>query len=278
MTLSALRMREVIPKMAFVLVGCFIPVMEQKKLPFPELAFLTLSSFLFALAIYSLNSFWGYQNDEVNPRLIAQTKIRKVDFLWAAIAFVSFGLVFLVFLPIASIVLGILIFFMWLIYSLPGGIKGVPFAGVGIAFFTQVVHYLLGFSIFEMPITMEVMLLAIYFAMMVASGHLLHEYIDFTSDQKVGIKTTAVFMGLSKTLSLSFIFQFSALILISCYWLFFGFKPNSLLMISSLISLTSHPLWWPNLKENIFLYRRWYLLNYGFISSVILTYGYLTHS
>jgi 4-hydroxybenzoate polyprenyltransferase len=85
-------------------------------------------------------------------------------------------------------------FLLWLIYSLPSGAKSRPIWGTAIHFLSQIVQFHLGIIVFS-QVTWSSFLVSIYFAIIFACGHLMHELKDFEADRAAGIRTNVVAYG-----------------------------------------------------------------------------------
>jgi 4-hydroxybenzoate polyprenyltransferase len=272
------RVREVIPKLAFVLVGCMIPMIEEGTVFRLSVFLLALSSFFFAAAIYGLNSFWGYESDQINPRLQPTLKLSRSQYLHFALGFMACGYVLLFFLPFNTLLIAHLVLALWIAYSIPKGLKGIPWGGLSLAFITQVAHYFLGYSVYQIEITITAGILSVYFGLMVASGHMLHEFIDYEADKLNGEKTTACKIGPINALRLSFMLQFAALL--ALFLLSFWSQPSIYLLfvIPSIVHLLIHPAFNLFMRGHIFTYRKLYLVNYALVCVLILILGLVFNS
>ncbi len=276
--LLSFRVREVIPKLAFVLIGCMIPMIEEGTVFRLSVFLLALSSFFFATAIYGLNSYWGFESDQINPRLQPTLKLSRSQYLHFALGFMACGYVLLFFLPFNTLLIAHLVLALWIAYSIPKGLKGIPWGGLSLAFITQVAHYFLGYSVYQKELTMTAGLLSIYFGLMVASGHMIHEYVDYEADKRNGEHTTACKVGADRALWLSFLLQMGALFTLVVIPFLTQPGVHLMLIIPSFMHLIIHPAFNQFMRANIFTYRKLYLFHYALVCLLILIVGLVIHS
>lgn len=147
-------------------------------------------------AIYAWNSYLGYANDALNARLTGQLALKRSTFRWIATV-LTIGSVFIYFFAVGSTVAlaGLLSIALWLWYSAPGfGLKEIPFAGTMLHVISGALHgamALIAFGCFAH----QNLLIALWFGMLFASGHLVHEAIDREADARAGVRTACVRYG-----------------------------------------------------------------------------------
>jgi 4-hydroxybenzoate polyprenyltransferase len=177
-------------------------------------AFLFAANFLLLVAVYSANGFFGFKADRLNPRLSQHqfSSPRKYQAV-TLFALVS-SLVLLSTLNTNLPYLGFLSFLLWVFYSAPGGAKGRPVLGTLVHLLGQVLQFHLCILAFAQP-TPSTLAVSVYFGLLFASGHLMHEVKDHESDAAAGIRTNAVVFGPAKVIA----FYRVAISIIPIYWI-----------------------------------------------------------
>jgi 4-hydroxybenzoate polyprenyltransferase len=192
--LTALRLKEIIGKSGFFMVGVLF---AQPAITFDNILrsihFLALC-LINGLAIYLLNAYFGYQQDQSNERLVRLRTPERSRLLVAALVFTTVGLVWVCLFSTRLIIPALIIYVVWIIYSIPNGLKRVPVLGLVCAFVGQFIHFHLGYLVFADEGLYSI-LLAVYFALLFAGGHALHEVIDHDADKEAGLKTSSVYFG-----------------------------------------------------------------------------------
>lgn len=103
-------------------------------------------------------------------------------------------------------------------YSIPGIGKDRPFAGTLIHLFFQMTAFQIAYIVFQ-PISLNSLLISIYFSLLYMAGHFHHEVIDYEADRESALKTGAVHMGIAKTERWSFaLFTVAGLYWVLLYW------------------------------------------------------------
>jgi 4-hydroxybenzoate polyprenyltransferase len=189
-----LRIKEIIGKAGFFMVGVLFA-----EPPINLTTFITTIHF-FAIclvngvAIYLLNAAFGFHYDKSNERFDDLQQFDKTKLLLIGIGAGAIGFTWLyLFLP-ALVVPALIVYALWTVYSIPGGLKQIPFLGLVSAFAGQLVHFHLGYFVFD-ELSIESVMIAGYFSLLFTAGHALHEVIDHDADKEAGLKTSAVFFG-----------------------------------------------------------------------------------
>lgn len=197
------RVREVVLMLGFPFAG---PVFALDSFS-PDLGWRLLAfagaMFLLFLSLYEFNAYCGHQADAFNPRLQPLGQDPRTLYLKRAAATLG-GAVFIFFLlrPVLALA-AVTSFMLWSLYSWPRwGWKEVPVLGTGIHFFTQALHFLMGWSLVA-DVTSSGILIAFFFAGLFSGGHLYHEVIDFEADRLAGIRTMANRIGRQPALLVS---------------------------------------------------------------------------
>lgn len=172
-------------------------------------------------AIYTLNFYSDIKVDRISTikkdvimskQPFATGKVKPLEGILFAGVLIGLGLMaswiinFCVFLlAVVGVIIGI-------IYSFPPRLKDLPFGdiianSVSAGFICYAMGWctLKGFS--EVPI-----LRAAWFMCLIASTYLLTVIIDFDSDKKAGLRTTTTFLGVEKSIKLSFSIYIASLI------------------------------------------------------------------
>jgi 4-hydroxybenzoate polyprenyltransferase len=169
--------------------------------------------FLFFLSLYDFNDYGGQRADALNPRLRDLPKyprglLLKRTAVTLAAAVLGLGLL----KPLLAVG-AVVSFGLWSLYSWPAGWKEVPVLGTAVHLVTQALHFLMGWALVA-GVTLDAVLVSVFFGGLFAGGHLFHEVIDFEADREAGLRTTANRIGRGKALGLS-----TALFLLcAAYW------------------------------------------------------------
>lgn len=166
------------------------------------------------MTVYFLNSFADYESDIKSKRLKVIGNLSKWNYIRL---FSAFGILFCFFA--ISINLKVLIFsclslLLWASYYLPPlRLKSTYLLGTLVHFTAGIFHFHTGYCSYA-DIGKSSIAVSIYFALLLSTGHIHHELIDYKSDKLSGNKTTAVRIGVRKTLALRTILAGIALL----YW------------------------------------------------------------
>jgi len=213
--LKILRVWEVAGKIGFVLIGALFAI---QKMDFPTILILLKIagySFINGLAIFIYNAWSGYDTDHENERLYFLRDFSKEKLLWLMLFLfaVSLAIIFVHNQNIIFTALSVII--LWTVYSLPKyGLKGFPFGGIFVSFITEILLFHLSYLFFA-DYSLRSVLISIYFALLVAAGHSLHELIDHDADKRSDFQTTAVVLNKKfKSILVPFFYVLSLLWLI----------------------------------------------------------------
>ena len=270
--LDILRLKEIIGKAGFFMVG----VMFAKPAISLENFLITVQFFgvclLNGIAVYLINAGLGYQQDQNNERLHELHSVKRTVILRAGYFLVVVSLAWLYFFSAKLLLPAIAIYVIWILYSLPNGLKGIPFFGLVCAFLAQILHFHIGYLVF-CDWSMNSILLSVYFSLLFAAGHALHEVIDYHADQKAGLRTSAVFLGKENVFRISnYIFISAAIYLImlagmgTMRWIFI--TPYLVAFIVQMWFLFLLNANWSN--DELFEFRRRYMLAYMLATVVYL--------
>jgi 4-hydroxybenzoate polyprenyltransferase len=275
--LAAIRLKEIIGKCGFFLVGVLFarPSISIENV-IVGLEFFGLC-LLNGIAIYLINAGFGYKQDRLNERLKGVKYFKAASILTMGFIILFVGL-FLLFLFSNKLLLpAFIVYLIWILYSLPGGLKGIPAMGLLSAFFAQVLHFHVGYLVFA-DWSAQSLLLSIYFAFLFAAGHALHEVIDHDADLKAHVNTSAVYFGNGKLLNIA-----NVLFAISAFYLF------ALVLLRSTEWMISVPYFiafiiqqWFYFKlpaekgsNELFVYRRKYMTAYLLATVAVMLIMYL---
>jgi len=197
-----------------VLIGAVFSIPSFHFLATIELALLYVIGFFSISSLYAFNAYQGRKEDKNNERLKALGEVPPHHYLIYFKVGYAFSLVLGFYVRTELFHLILLLGFLGVAYSLPGIGKGRPLAGTIIHFFFQMIAFQMGYVFFE-PISLNSILLSVYFSLLYMAGHFHHEVIDYEADRLNAITTSAVYFGFSKAVNLSFAF-FTLSIL---YWI-----------------------------------------------------------
>ncbi|MEQ8189900.1 MAG: UbiA family prenyltransferase [Candidatus Eremiobacterota bacterium] len=233
--IKILRLGEVFLMSGFPLIGTIFSFTEVSIESLLKICFFSFSTFLMFLSIYTLNSWCGYYYDIDNTRLSYMKNIRPGNLLILCIIFMFLSSALYLIISFKLFIMGIICIFLWLSYSFPKiGLKHVPLAGTILHFLAQIIHFQMGYSLFQ-NISIQSILISMYFSLLFSAGHLHHEIIDFEADKKACIKTGAVFFGKDKILKIS-----SSLFFISAMYLFALYEWKVLQYVELIIFITAY--------------------------------------
>ena len=161
--------------------------------------------YFLVLSIYAFNAFCGKKYDFINERIAFLQNTHPANYFVFSFLFFMASVFLFLFIDKSLLFYVITIQFLWIVYSLPFiGMKNFPFAGTVLHLITQIIHFNLVYAVFA-PVGTYSVLVSVYFALLFAAGHLHHEVIDYESDIKSGIKTSAVKFGVRIVSALSFL-------------------------------------------------------------------------
>jgi len=164
----------------------------------------SLGAFFFILAVYSLNAYCGFEADKQNKRFKNLALVSSELFLYP---FFAYTLIFLILFSLTDIritFLALLSFIGWIWYYLPKyGLKYKPITGTLVHFFTQIIHFQMGYLLFE-DLDAFSILISIYFAVLWVGAYLNHEVMDYEADKQTNVLTSAVYYGQQRIDHISF--------------------------------------------------------------------------
>jgi 4-hydroxybenzoate polyprenyltransferase len=268
--LSALRIKEIIGKAGFFMVGVLF---AEPPINISNLA-VTIHFFVICvvngIAIYLFNAALGFHQDKTNNRLDDLKQFEKTKLLILGIITCTIGFVWLYLFSPLLVPPALIVYALWIIYSFPGGLKRVPLLGLLTAFAGQLIHFHLGYFVFD-ELSIESILIAGYFSLLFTAGHALHEVIDHDADKKAGLKTSAVFFGRSFLNGVSTaLFVIAALYLLGIHLLgaisWTIVVPYEVAFIIQLFLISRLP---NSENETLFDYRRNYMLLYATATLVV---------
>jgi 4-hydroxybenzoate polyprenyltransferase len=195
--LSIIRLKEIIGKTGFFLVGVLFahPSITSKNI-FIGVEFFCLC-ILNGISIYLINAGFGYANDRDNLRLKNMSHVSSKTLWISGFVLLSFSLLLLTLFCHDLLLPALGVYTIWILYSMPRGLKGVPLLGLICAFTAQLLHFYVGYRVFS-EWSQYSFAVAIYFSFLFAAGHALHEVIDFDADHYANIRTSAVVFGRRK--------------------------------------------------------------------------------
>jgi 4-hydroxybenzoate polyprenyltransferase len=195
--LAGLRIKEIIGKAGFFMVGVIFsnPQASSTNLLI-AIQFFCLCM-LNGVAIYLINAGLGYQQDKSNERLYELHTFNRSATLISGTLLLAVSLMLLYFFSSNLLIPALAIYFIWTLYSLPKGLKGIPLLGLLSSFVAQVLHFHIGYLVFS-DCSNTSILISIYFGLLFTGGHALHEVIDFEADTTANVNTSAVFFGRKK--------------------------------------------------------------------------------
>ena len=176
---------------------------------------------LLAGGIYVLNFYSDIEVDKISKitkdikmseQPFVTGKVSRKEGLIFAVILMASGLFLSYAINVQLFIISIIFVFVGIIYSFPPRLKQIPLADVFANSFAGSLCYIAGWVIFKDFFEISVYpVLWIFF--LIASTYLLTVIIDIDEDRQSGIKTTAVFLGMKKTVQLSFYLHIISVIL-----------------------------------------------------------------
>ncbi len=222
------------------------------------------------VAIYLLNASLGFNEDRKNERLDEIQQFSKSKLVSLGVIIGVIGFVWLYIFSPLLVVPAAIVYILWIVYSIPGGLKRIPLLGLLTAFVGQLVHFHLGYLVFD-DLSAASLVIATYFSLLFTAGHALHEVIDHDADQEAGLKTSAVFFGRKLLFNAStFLFVIAAIYLLVIY-LLGAFSWT--ILIPYEVAFVIHMFLLRKLRdtgnESLFAYRRKYMVVYAMATAVV---------
>jgi 4-hydroxybenzoate polyprenyltransferase len=275
--LAGLRLKEIGGKTGFFLVGVFFskPAISTENIlvTFHFIALCMMNG----VAVYLINAGLGYEQDKSNERLKELRQFKHATLLTFGFLVLLLSLTWLYWFSDRLLLPASIIYGIWILYSLPKGLKTIPLLGIACGFVAQVFHFHIGYLVFS-EWSINSILLSVYFAFLFAGGHALHEVIDYEADAKASIQTSAVFFGRQMILKFSVI-----LFTVAAIWMIFltGLKILSAYEMIPYIMAFLFQVWlfcklpdcWSN--EDLFLFRRKYMTAYLLATVTVLLIFYI---
>lgn len=216
--LKQIRYSEVLLLLGSPFLGVFISLNSGTDFIIGRFLIFCPAAFLLVAHVYTFNDWAAYNNE--SGRREGTLSIGRNELL----SFSS-GMVFLsilLFLKISIITgsIALSIIFLSILYSHPRiKLKGLPLIPTLIHLPGGVLLFLLGWALFSSAY-FRGSAIGLYFALVFAGGHLVHETIHFSEDRAVGLNTSAVRFGKEKTFFAGFIlFSLSFLYLAGLAWI-----------------------------------------------------------
>lgn len=273
--LTVFRVKEIVGKAGFFMVGIIFsvpPVTVDNILHSFHFFFICLIN---GLAIYLINAGLGYRHDVSNERLKELQQLDRFKILLAGFIFALVALAWIYFFASNLLFPSVIVYFIWTIYSVPKGFKGIPLMGMTSAFVAQLLHFHIGYMVFG-HYSIYSIALSIYFGLLFAGGHALHEVIDYEPDKKARLRTSAVTFG-RRTLFLvsNLIFAVAGVYLVIIAWagiiewkLIAPYLAAVVVQLAMLFKLSGEPD-----NAALFSYRRKYMIAY--VAGTIVVSGML---
>lgn len=189
------RLSEALLITGFTLIGTIMAPSSLSSFPDIELFLGFVASYLLIISIYAFNSWAGLHDDAANPRLAADGLATARAYATVTAATLAVALTIFIFLRPAAIPYALGVFFLWSLYSFPRyGAKYIPLAGTVLHIAVGVVQFQQGWALIGEPGERS-LFLSLYFALILAAGHINHELIDHDADKAAGIASGAVRFG-----------------------------------------------------------------------------------
>jgi len=197
--LGCIRYRDVLVLQGAPLFGAFYALDHLGVDAVSRLAVFVVASALLVAHIFSLNDWAGVGADGNDPNKVANVFLnrgitpRSIGILSVTLLGTSLPLFAL--LGWRTLVLAVGIAALGLVYSHPAlDAKGTPLVSSVPHVLGGLLHFLLGYSLFG-PVDGRGVLIAVYFTLTFAAGHLNQEVRDYDGDRLNGIRTNAVRFG-----------------------------------------------------------------------------------
>lgn len=236
--IKALRVFEIFLMTGFALIGFIFALDTISQISIRKFLLIFFCTISLVASIYSFNAYAGKEYDKNNLRLRHLSNLSQQSALLYSLIFLCLSILIGLFINSRIFYFIIVIYFLWLLYSYPKkGLKYIPFSGTILHFISQIFHFNMGYIAFR-PISLESILISVYFSFLFAGGHMHHEAIDYEADKISKNKTGAIFLGLKKIE----LFSFGLFTLGIIYWwvLFLQNFISSLYFISFFVAYLFH--------------------------------------
>ncbi|PLX06983.1 MAG: hypothetical protein C0596_12675 [Marinilabiliales bacterium] len=199
--IKAFRLEEVLLMSGFFVIGGIFAIESFDYENILKLILLSIMSFFIVMSVYAFNAAAGKDQDKNNIRLQNLWDLKRSTFQLFSVVFFVISIFTSLYLKPISAILSLVIIIIWIFYSHPRyGLKQKAVWGTLTHFIGQILHFNLAFLIFS-SISVESVLISMFFAIAFSSGHLLHEIIDYDADKRAVLKTSAISFGCKKTLA-----------------------------------------------------------------------------
>jgi 4-hydroxybenzoate polyprenyltransferase len=196
--LKALRSPEVLLMTGFSMIGTMFTGIGPWDAPIDYLGCLGLCV-VFVYCIYALNSFADHDEDANSERLRFTTEVSSSGY---RALFLIFGIIFgfgAWYVDPSIAICGLIAILLWTTYYLPPlRLKTRVLWGTIIHWLAGIFHFQIGYCFFA-PFDVSSLSISTYFGLLLATGHINHEILDYRNDRATGLRTTAVRMGTDKT-------------------------------------------------------------------------------
>jgi 4-hydroxybenzoate polyprenyltransferase len=197
--LACLRYREVVVLQGSPLLGAAFAMRAATLETLAALALFAAASFLLVAHIFVLNDWAGLLADLRDPNKAAgvftSRGVARTELAWLGSGLLAASLALFAILGWRPLAIAAAIAALSFLYSAPAvHAKGVPLAGTALHLAGGALHFLLGYSLWS-AIDARGLLIALFFALVFAAGHLNQEVGDHDGDRMNGIATTAVRFG-----------------------------------------------------------------------------------
>lgn len=205
------RLPEALIVAGFTFIGSVMAATDLSALLDKDLIVGLAASYLVIVSIYAFNSWAGFAEDIANPRLAAGGLASGRAYATVTAVTLAAALMIFAFLRPAAIPYATGVFFLWSFYSFPRyGAKYVPLAGTIVHVAVGIVQFQQGWALLGEPGARS-FLLSLYFALILAAGHVNHELIDHDPDRASGIASGAVRFGVRRWTTLHLAIAIAAL-------------------------------------------------------------------
>jgi 4-hydroxybenzoate polyprenyltransferase len=197
--LSCIRYLEVLVLQGSPLLGVAFALREINAAKALDVLVFAIASFLLVAHIWSFNDWAGTRTDLNDPNksdAVFSTKgVSPKGLLLFSLALLLLSLLLFLLLPGRTLLIALIIAALGILYSHPAlHAKGIPVLSSLPHLVGGVLHFLLGYSLFE-TIDRRGVLIALFFALTFTAGHLNQEVRDYEGDRRNGLRTNAVFFG-----------------------------------------------------------------------------------
>ena len=207
--LSCVRYPEVLVLQGAPLLGVAFALPRSGAGQIPSVAVFALASLLLVAHVWTFNDWAGVTTDLNDPSRsggVFSTKgVISLGLLLFSLGLLLASLILFTLLSRRTLLLALAIAALGVLYSHPAvSAKGIPIVSSGPHLVGGVLHFLLGYSLFE-AIDRRGVLIALFFALTFTAGHLNQEVRDYEPDRRNGLRTNAVVFGKTRSFLASFV-------------------------------------------------------------------------